>query len=176
MTTLSYWLNRLTNGLYAVSKWLLIGFGIAISFIVFLQVFFRFTLQIPLSWSEESARYLMVWMGMIGSAAAIRHARHIGVQIFVEKLPPALFRVFVPLTELAMILFLGILAKEGLNLAIRNYTQLSPAMSLPMFYPYLAIPVGATLMILELAAAILQFFFPSQAGKWRETSTSARIL
>lgn len=176
MTTLSYWLNRLTNGLYEVSRWLLIALGIAISVIVFLQVFFRFTFQIPLSWSEESARYLMIWMGMIGSAAAIRHARHIGVQLFVEKLPPTLYRILVPLAELAMILFLVILVKEGMNLAARNFMQLSPAMRIPMFYPYLAIPVGAALMILEMVAAMLQYFFPTEAGQWRDTATSTRLI
>lgn len=176
MHTLSYWVNKLANGLNELSRWMLIATGIAISLIVFLQVLLRFTVQIPFPWSEEGARYLMIWMGMIGSAVAIRHARHIGVTLLVDHLPDSIQRGILLIVESAMVFFLVVLVKEGLKLSIKNFSQLSPAMDLPMFYPYLAVPVGAALMILELVAGMLHEFFPTVAGNRRQISTSASVL
>ena len=68
-----------------------------------------------------------------------------------------------------MVAFLVVMAKEGFRLAVENAVQYSPAMNLPMLVPYLAIPIGAALMILEITASRLQEFFPTAAGSMRKT-------
>jgi TRAP-type C4-dicarboxylate transport system permease small subunit len=168
MYRISYWINRLSNALHEATKWFLISTGAAMSIIVFLQVFFRFVIYIPFPWSEESARYLMVWMGMVGAAAAMRYGRHIGVTVLIERLPPRVYRFLSPFTDLAMVAFLVVMAREGFRLAVENAVQYSPAMNLPMLVPYLAIPIGAALMILEIMASQLQEFFPTEAGSMRK--------
>lgn len=168
MYHLSYWVNRLSNVLHGAAKGFLVVTGAGMSIIVFLQVFFRFVVYVPFPWSEESARYLMIWMGMVGAATAMRYGRHIGVTVLVERLPPRVCRFLSPLTDLAMVVFLVVLAKEGFRLAVENAVQYSPAMNLPMLIPYLAIPVGAALMILEIAASLLDEHFPTEAGAVRK--------
>jgi TRAP-type C4-dicarboxylate transport system permease small subunit len=168
MYRISYWINRLSNGLHEATKWFLITTGAAMSVIVLLQVFFRFVIYIPFPWSEESARYLMIWMGMVGAAAAMRYGRHIGVTVLIERLPPRVYRFLSPFTDLAMVAFLVVMAREGFRLAVENAVQYSPAMNLPMLVPYLAIPIGAALMILEITASQLQEFFPTEAGSMRK--------
>jgi TRAP-type C4-dicarboxylate transport system permease small subunit len=74
--------------------------------------------------------------------------------------------------QAATILFLVILAKQGLALTLVNLNQLSPAMRIPMFYPYLAVPLGAALMIVELAAGILQTLCLREAGARRKISAA----
>jgi C4-dicarboxylate transporter, DctQ subunit len=170
MYRVSYWINRLSNALHQVAKWFLIVAGAAMSVIVFMQVFFRFVIYIPFPWSEESARYLMVWMGMVGAAVAMRHGRHIGVTVLIERLPPRVSRFLSPIIGLSMVVFLAVMAKEGFRLAVKNAAQYSPAMNLPMLIPYLAIPIGAALMILEIAASLLQEFFPTEAGSGRKVA------
>jgi C4-dicarboxylate transporter, DctQ subunit len=170
MYKVSYWTNRLSNALHQVAKWFLIVAGAAMSIIVLLQVFFRFVIYIPFPWSEESARYLMVWMGMVGAAVAMRHGRHIGVTVLIERLPPRVSRFLSPIIGLSMVVFLAVMAKEGFRLAVKNAAQYSPAMNLPMLIPYLAIPIGAALMILEIAASLLQEFFPTEAGSRRKVA------
>lgn len=171
MHHISLWVNRLSNLLYEVSKWFLIVTGSIMSIIVFLQVFFRFVVYMPFPWSEESARYFMIWMGMVGASVAMRHGRHIGVTVFVERLPARVYRFLVPVVECIMLVFLFILTKEGFRLALKNASQYSPAMDIPMVIPYLAVPVGAALMIVEVVAALLQEFFPTEAGAKRKVST-----
>jgi C4-dicarboxylate transporter, DctQ subunit len=168
MYRISYWINRLSNALHEATKWFLITTGAAMSIIVLLQVFFRFVIYIPFPWSEESARYLMIWMGMVGAAAAMRYGRHIGVTVLIERLPPRVCRFLSPFTDIAMVAFLVVMAREGFRLAMENAVQYSPAMNLPMLVPYLAIPIGAALMILEITASQLQEFFPTEAGSMRK--------
>ena len=126
-----------------------------------------FVIYVPFPSSEESARYLMVWMGMLGSAVALRHGRHIGVTILAERIPSVCAPYFNAFIQIVMIGFLVVIARQGLALALFNALQRSPALRISMFYPYFSIPVGAVFMILELCADLLHQFFPTPAGAQR---------
>jgi TRAP-type C4-dicarboxylate transport system permease small subunit len=167
MKTLSYWINKLANGSNRVAIWGIVITGSAMSLVVFLQIIFRFVIYIPFPWSEECARYLMVWMGMLGTVAALRQGRHIGVTVLIQRLPIRYLRWLLIILQLVLAGFLAIIAKEGFALSMFNATQQSPAMEIPMFIPYVAIPVGAVLMILELCADVLHELFPTPAGSDR---------
>jgi hypothetical protein len=88
MTRLIHFLNRLCDCLRRAAMALLVVFGAVMSVVVMLQILFRFVIYIPLPWSEELARYLMIWTGMVGSFVALREGRHIGVTLVVNRLPP----------------------------------------------------------------------------------------
>ena len=145
-------------------SWSLVFLGIAMTGTILVQIFFRFIVYKPVPWSEEAARYLMVWMGMLGSVLALRKGRHIVVTALVERLPPAMGRVVTRLVYLVMIGFLGIIVWEGFQLAVFNISQRSAAMEISMSIPYMAIPVGAAMMVVDLAADLLDGFFPTLAG------------
>ena len=172
MITLTRFVIRLCDHLRRVAMGLLVVFGAVMSVIVMLQIFFRFVIYVPLPWSEELARYLMIWTGMVGSFVAMREGRHIGVTMVVNRLPPRAAAWVAVFVQLVTILFLAIVAKQGLALALINLNQLSPAMRIPMFFPYIAVPVGAALMIIELAAGILNEIHPIEPGVRRKISAA----
>lgn len=172
MLTLTRLMMRLCDGLRRAAMVLLVAFGAVMSVIVLLQIIFRFVVFVPLPWSEELARYLMIWTGMVGSFVAMRQGRHIGVTMVVDRLPPRAALAVSIFVQAVTIAFLVVLARQGLALTLVNLQQLSPAMRIPMFYPYLAVPVGAVLMILELAAGILQDICPAEAGRPRKIAAA----
>jgi TRAP-type C4-dicarboxylate transport system permease small subunit len=172
MAGITRFLTRLCDWLWRAAMALLVVFGAVMSVIVMLQIIFRFVIYIPLPWSEELARYLMIWTGMVGSFVALREGRHIGVTLVVDRLPPRVAAGVAVFVQVLTILFLVILAKQGLALALINLNQLSPAMRIPMFFPYLAVPVGAALMIIELAAGVLQDIAPAERGIRRKISAA----
>ena len=131
---------------------------------ILIQIFFRFVVYRPVPWSEELARYLMVWMGMLGSVIALRKGRHIGVTFLVDRLSGWHRTIVRRLMEFTIIGFLGIIGWQGLSLAIFNAPQLSAAMEISMSIPYAAIPVGAAMMILELVAGVLAAHFPADVS------------
>ena len=58
----------------------------ALVVVVLFQVIARYVLRIPLSWSEEVARYLLVWGTLLGAAAATARSQHIVIDTFSSAL------------------------------------------------------------------------------------------
>ena len=175
MKNLSYIINRLANGQVRFCKSMLVVLGASMTILILTQVFFRYVVDESISWSEEAARYMMIWMGCLGAVVALRQGRHIGVRVLVERLPSKAYdRLIVPLVQLIIGTFLGVLFWQGLDLAYNNYDQLSPALEIPMLFPYGAVPVGALLMIIDIVADIMEDRWPTPAGS--KANLAATIL
>ena len=127
----------------------------AMGVIAFAAVFFRFVLHDPLAWSEESARYMMVWVTFLGAGYAMGKGRHIGVTMFVDHLPEGARRKITLAAQALIIVFLAAVAVQGVKLIIGLWGQTSPAMDFPMWIPYMAIPIGSVYMMLHLLALVL---------------------
>ncbi|WP_428688032.1 TRAP transporter small permease [Roseibium sp.] len=113
------------------------------------QVFFRYVLVDPLSWTEETMRYATTWMVMLAGSAALLRNEHMAIDLLGERAPARLkrFRRLLVLGCIAAFCFL--LMWEGIPAAIKNFRQVSPSVRIPMTFPYLAIPVGAALMFIK---------------------------
>lgn len=145
MRTLAAWAGRLLDSL------LLCLFVVMVAAIVW-QVFARYVLEEPTAWSEELARYLMVWVTMLGSAHVIGKDGHVAVTVFVDALPGAAQRALALLRDALLLVLTGALAWYGYGFAMLGGRKVSTGLELPMTYPYLAIPVGAALIALALLA------------------------
>jgi len=119
------------------------------------QVFGRYVLDYTPSWSEELARYLMVWLTMLGAVAVLRSGGHIAVTTLIDMLSPTARRATLAVRDVALVCTCGILAWWGIGFARLNATQESAAMEIPMSIPYAALPVGATLIVLLVLLARL---------------------
>ncbi len=151
---------------------MLLVLGLAMTLLILLQVFFRFVIYVPFPWSEECARYLMIWMGMLGSVVALHQGRHIGVDYFMDKLPRGPRKFAMGLTQTGMVLFLGTLCWQGILFSLFNADQASPAMEISMIIPFGAIPVGSAMMVLVMLENLLHLFFPDSSGS--DTLTPSR--
>ena len=173
MQKVSYLINQMVNGQVRFCKTMLVGLGISMTVLILVQVFFRYVVDHSISWSEEAARYMMIWMGSLGAVVALRQGRHIGVRVLVERLPDQSYNKFiVPLVQLVIGVFLVILFWQGVGLSLANYDQLSPALEIPMLFPYAAVPIGALLMIISIVADILEDRWPTPAGSHANLAAS----
>ncbi|MBE3598545.1 MAG: TRAP transporter small permease [Limnochordaceae bacterium] len=154
-------LAAVARGVEVASRWLDLGSVVVAAGLtavmagaLILQVAFRFAIQSPLSWSEELARYCFVWVGSLGAAAGVRRELHPGLDLVVGRLPGRA-RAATGTVALALVaLFAATVAVAGWRLAAFNMRQRSPAIGLPMGYPYAAVPAGAGLMALHAAALL----------------------
>jgi TRAP-type C4-dicarboxylate transport system permease small subunit len=112
------------------------------------QVGFRYVLNEPLAWTEEVARHLMVWAGLLGAAVAYRRKGHLGMDILVMHLGKPWQRIVEMILQALSIGFFGILVIHGIPLVGRTMGQLSSAIRIPMGYIYASIPVGSALILL----------------------------
>ena len=114
------------------------------------QVFTRFILQDPSSFTEELAGFLLIWIGLLGSSYALYTKSHLGIDILTSKLSGFRKQLTQIMIHAIVILFaLFVLVIGGIRLVNITFTlkQISPAMSIPMGYVYLVLPLTGILMI-----------------------------
>lgn len=116
--------------------------------VIFLQVVFRSVIKSAIPWSEELARYLMVWITFLGAATAVKRKGHIGVEALVRFLPPAGKKAALLLAGALSIIFFVSITVLGYGILEIVKPQLSPAMELSMAVPYSAIFTSGLLMLL----------------------------
>lgn len=99
----------------------------------------------------------MVWIAYIGASLGVKKSAHLGVEIVMNMLPGKL-KVVSKYVRVAIILLFNILIIL-FSYKIMNHQvsmgQVSPALSIPIWMAYLAIPVGAFLMIIRSIQVIL---------------------
>ncbi|HZH07846.1 MAG TPA: TRAP transporter small permease [Lautropia sp.] len=141
-------LERLLDGVLAVALAVML-------FSMLYQVFGRYVLGHAPGWSEELARYLMVWLTMLGSASVLRSGGHISVTTLTDRLGPRALASVLAVRDAALVATSGVLAWWGVLFSEMNGVQESAAMEIPMSIPYAALPAGAVLIVLMVLLARL---------------------
>jgi TRAP-type C4-dicarboxylate transport system permease small subunit len=127
----------------------------AMTVMVFAQVIFRYVFGNSLVWSEELARYLFVWVTMIGASAAVSLGQHYGLDIVVKPLP-RLARETVGFAASAIIAGVaGFLLWHGLKEAAGAMNHVASSLEIRMVWFYAAIPIGAALMLWHIVARLV---------------------
>ena len=124
----------------------LVGLLIFVTVCVSLQVFFRYVLNDPLTWSEEAAKLAFMWLVFFGLALAEKDDIHIAVDFFVIRLPNRIqkaVRLAVELFGLAVMLIIGYYAFPFIAM---QKAMRSVALDISMMYFSAAIPVGCLLL------------------------------
>ena len=119
--------------------------------VVVASVLFRYILLAPLSWSEEVGRYVMIWLGFLAASIGLRQGLHVGVDFVVQSVGPATAVWLRRMARAATAGFLLIVMGYGFFLVTNLWEQWSPVMGIRMTWPYLAIPVGSLLMLIQMA-------------------------
>lgn len=109
------------------------------------QVIMRYAFNNPLVWSEELARFCMIWLSFLAAALAMREGQHItlsGIFNFSGKLKT----IIGLLTTFAVIGVLIILGWQGVLMTLKTARQISPALGFSMSWVFVCIPLSAVLM------------------------------
>lgn len=150
----SHWLNRGLRHLVGAMLFTMV-------LVVFAQILVRFLLPrlgitVSAPWSEELARYLMVWCIFLGAAVASRAGDLIAVESLVDALPARLGWRLKMLAYVATIAFLATLVWLGWRWVEFGREESSTVMNLPMSWVYLSLPVGAALTILNILTRLFE--------------------
>ena len=114
--------------------------------IVLVQVFGRYILRISLSWPEELARYVLVWLMFFGVAAAAATRSQIVVDTLLDLVSPRVRRMLEGIAALAGLVAVALLVWTSQPLFGPASRSTSPATGIPSFWIYLAAPVGGVLL------------------------------
>ena len=121
-------------------------------------VFFRYVLGNSLVWTEELSRYLMVWAGMLGAGLAMADGSHVGIDLVVNRCPPALAHALRIIAKIVIQIFLTIVIIKSFGYLETLKIQKSSAMELSMVIPYLSVSAGTIFMSIENLLIIIRLF------------------
>jgi TRAP-type C4-dicarboxylate transport system permease small subunit len=129
---------------------------VIIAIIVNWGVFCRYVLFAPLPWSEQIPKYAMIWMGFLGASVGISRSRHIGFDILVTRLPSMIRKIIIFAGHIIILFFLVMMTIYGVSFAFAvGFSSKAPMLPIPMFYLFLAVPVGGIFMILQAVIRIV---------------------
>jgi len=114
------------------------------------QVISRYVLVNPSSFTDELARFLLIWVGILGAAYVTGKKMHLAIDFFVNKLSLKMKTAVFYFINVSVISFaLLVMVVGGINLIyiLLKLGNISPALSLPIGYVYSAIPLSGIIII-----------------------------
>jgi len=126
---------------------------------VLLQVFMRYVVGSPVTFTEELSRYLLIWLGLMAAAYAYRMRMHLALDLLVLKLNEKRKVILnVVIHSLITLFVLAVLVYGGTQLVILTWVleQYSPALGVSMSVVYTALPLSGLAMTIYAVEFILQ--------------------
>lgn len=141
-------------------------------FTLFLQVFTRYVLNDPLSWTEEVARYLYVYIVFLGASAAISDRTHVGIDYFAKLLPIGAQWLLSVAVNLLILGALALMTYWGWRAAMRQWNLPLVVLDIPYTWVYIVVPITAVLMSLRTIVLMRADYAAMRAGT--QVATDAR--
>lgn len=155
MPRLALFLNELSDYTDKAISYFVFAIMVGMVVVTTLQVICRVFFS-ALSWSEEIARYLLVWGTFFAATLAYKRRSHIVILFAVEALPKKIQSYVNVLTTLLSVFFMATLVVYGFKIMAIQSQQISPAMSIPMRYIYSCIPVSMIIMLIHTLGSFFE--------------------
>jgi len=153
-----------------IVQYTLVGMVAIMTVIIILQVFMRYLFLYSLSWSEEVARYLMIWVSFLGASLALKYGFHIGVEFVINRIPEKMREWVNLIAKIGILIFLIYFTIGGFRVSWAVRDQDSPALLFSMAYAYLSAPVGGVFMIIQLLSLLVEDWVKVRKKQWSFSS------
>ncbi len=156
LTTLALSASEMARRINKVLEW---SCGLCIAgmvLIVWAGAFSRYLADMGYTWTEELARYVMIWGSLLAVPVAAYHREHIGLDLVFKYLPENVkpkMRLALDAVGLAFFLFL---TWFGAGMAIKGASQYATIFGMSMALPFAAIPVTSVLTSLMIMISMLR--------------------
>lgn len=126
--------------------------------VVVWQVFSRYILNAPSTFTDELARFLLIWVSLLGAAYYSGKNMHIAIAVLPSRLRPPNRRklnILIHLIVIAFVLFVFVIGGSMLVYYTYTYLQLTPTLQIPMAFIYAIGPLSGLLIIFYKIADII---------------------
>lgn len=124
--------------------------------VVLLQVVFRYLLNNALSWTEEAAIYLMVWMTFLVAPVAYRESLNVALNLFTGWIKGRLLYLLMIVLDVLVLVLIVYLFQEAIDLIERNQQTTARTMDITMAYVFMALPIGYVAMFVAGIERVLK--------------------
>lgn len=143
-------MKQIRSQLDKIIELLLVSILSAMVINVLWQIITRYFSASPSSFSDELARYLMIWLGLIGSAYVSGKKEHVSIDYFLKKLnykKRVLLNRLIDFIILFFAFFVMIIGGGHLVFVTIKLEQLSPSLQIPLGFVYSVIPLSGLIII-----------------------------
>lgn len=144
--------DRFAEGLTAILEYLTMACIALMALLVIAQVVLRYVFNDPLTWSEEMARIVFIYLTFLGIGAAYGRRRHMFIDAIIIILPAKMKRIvefsIVGIASAFLVAVIVIAARSMVELNRMEVT--TPALEYPMALVYLIIPLGLSALIAQM--------------------------
>ncbi len=149
---------RLFRAVDRTVEYLLFLIFLAFTLVGGLQVFNRFVLGLPLSWSEEFQKFGHIWMVMLAIPVAYRRGAHLGMDMLLRLLPALPRRAVGLLTEVLWLVLAVAIGRYALVIMAVAKMQESPGLGIPMDRVYAGMVIGSVYLAFVALRRIATYF------------------
>jgi len=152
--------GRVVAGLRILVKWLVVAFFGYMGLAVLIQVVSRYVFNYSIDWAAETATIAQIWMILLAAGLAMQEKLHVSVDALSSVLPESILRVLTIVIAVPCLWFLWQAIVGSLDLIDIGRIQTSPVLQIPMWIPYLSLPLGLGYFGLELLLSLV--------AKWKD--------
>lgn len=118
---------------------------------VWIGVFGRYVFELPVTWAEELARYLMIWAALIAVSCGVARREHVAVTELLHRLPRNVQRRLCAAIDALAFAFFAFIGYFGIDMTEKGASQYASIFDMTMWIPFASVPVSAALVCLQLA-------------------------
>lgn len=120
--------------------------------------FGRYLIELPVTWSEELARYLMIWAALLAISCGVARREHVAVTALLDKLPKEARRQAGVAIDVLGFAFFAFLGYFGIDMTAQGATQYATIFEMTMWLPFAAVPVSCALTCVQLVLTGIRDF------------------
>ena len=128
-------------------------------FDIWLGVLARYVMPLQLNFTEELARYLMIWMALLAVSSGISRRQHIGMRLLFEHFPARLRKWLMVSFDLLAFAFFAVILVHGIGMVESGFSRFTMIHGIPKAYPFIGVPLAAALACMQLLLVTLHDFF-----------------
>jgi TRAP-type transport system small permease protein len=125
---------------------------------IWIGVFGRYVFELPVTWAEELARYLMIWTALLAVSCGVARREHVAVTALLHQLPVAIRRWFDVAIDALAFAFFAFLCYFGIDMARQGATQYATIFDMTMAIPFASVSVSSALVCVQLVLAAIRDF------------------
>ena len=129
---------------------------------ILLGIFMRYVLKSSIVWTEEVARFSLVWLVMLGATGALCHGDHMVIDFVTPKLSRHIQRCILWIKFFITVGILSLVTYLGTVNALNMWKMTTLALNIPKTIPLLSVPVGFALLLSEVILLFVRSFFKQE--------------
>ncbi|WP_431025331.1 TRAP transporter small permease [Halomonas sp. H5] len=130
--------------------------------VVWLGIVSRYALPWNFTFTEELARYLMIWVALLSVSIGICRRQHVGMLVLFDRFPSRMKKCLAVSFDIIAMIFFGVIFFYSFNYVSRGFDQVTMIFGMPRGIPYMIIPIASGLACIQLLLSAIGDLFNTE--------------